>query len=367
MDYIDILLNAEAWKDVSISAGMVLAALVLGTLLHSFVFAVLTRMARRTDTPWDEKALEYVRKPSRILFPLFLLNLMAPAVRLPERPLELLTHVTSLLFVASIAYLLINLIYLLRDFLLSRYDISAQDNLSARAIYTQVRVMEKVLLSVVAVATVAFMLMTFNGVRQIGVSILASAGVAGIIIGLAAQKTIGTLLAGIQIAVTQPIRIDDVVIVEGEWGWVEDISLTYVVVRIWDLRRLVVPITYFIERPFQNWTRKSSDILGTVVVYADYTVPVEAVREELLRLVKTSDLWDGKVCGLQVTDCKPNVLELRLLVSASDSSKAWDLRCLLREKIVAFIQENYPASLPRVRAEIDHLAPNQVLQWTPLA
>lgn len=340
---------------MGISAGMMLAALALGTLLHSIIFSVLTRLARTTNTPWDEKALAYARNPSRILFPLFILNLVAPSIRLSERPLELLTHVTSLLFIASIAYLLISLIYLLRDFLLSRYDISAQDNLSARKIYTQVKVMEKVLFSIVAVATAAFMLMTFDGVRQIGVSILASAGIAGIIIGLAAQKSIGTLLAGVQIAITQPIRIDDVVIVEGEWGRVEDITLTYVVVRIWDLRRLVLPITYFIEKPFQNWTRVSSDILGTVFLYTDYTIPVEAVRQELFRLVKTSDLWDGKVCGLQVTDCKPNVLELRLLISASDASKAWDLRCLLREKIVAFIQENYPASLPRVRAEIDPL------------
>jgi small-conductance mechanosensitive channel len=361
MNYSDIFLNVEAWKDAGISVGMMLAALLLGTLFHAIVFAVLSRFARRTSTPWDDRALAYARKPSRFLFPLFMLNLLAPSIHLSERPLELVTHVTSLLFVGSIAYLLVNLIYLLRDFLLSRYDISTQDNLSARKIYTQIRVIEKVLLSVVAVATVAFMLMTFDGVRQIGVSILASAGIAGIVIGLAAQKSIGTLLAGIQIAVTQPIRIDDVVIVEGEWGRVEDISLTYVVVRVWDLRRLVVPITYFIEKPFQNWTRESSDILGTVFLYTDYTIPVEAVRQELYRLVKMSDLWDGKVCGLQVTDCKANVLELRLLISASDSSKAWDLRCLLREKIVAFIQENYPGSLPRVRAGIDHPDSNQVL------
>ncbi len=355
MDYIYIFLNEETWKNVGISAGIILAALVLGTLLYLFVFAGLTRLARSTSTPWDEKALEYARKPSRILFPLFMLNLMAPSIRLPEGALELLTHIISLLFIASIAHLLISLIYLLRDFLLSRHDIGLQDNLSARKVYTQVRVLEKVLLFVVALATVAFMLMTFDGVRQIGMSILASAGIAGIILGLAAQKSIGTLLASIQIAVTQPIRIDDVVIVEGEWGRVEDITLTYVVIRTWDLRCLILPIAYFIEKPFQNWTRKSSDILGTVFLYTDYTVPIEAVRQELLRLVKTSGLWDGKVCGLQVTDCKPNVMELRLLISASDSSKAWDLRCLLREKIVAFIQENYPASLPRVRVEIDHL------------
>jgi len=346
-------LNAEIWKDVGLSATTILVALLVGLLLHTLVFFILNRFSSRTRTPWDQKALAYTRNPSRILLPLFMLNLVAPSIQLPARALELLTHTTSLLFVAAIAYLLVNLIFLLRDFFLSRYDIGASDNLSARKVYTQVRVMEKVLLTMVGVATAAFMLMTFERVHQIGVSILASAGIAGIIIGLAAQKSIGTLLAGIQIAITQPIRLDDVVIVEGEWGRVEDISLTYVVVRIWDLRRLVVPITYFIEKPFQNWTRISADILGTVFIYTDYTVPVDAVRQELHRIVKTSELWDGKVCGLQVTDCRPNVLELRLLISASDSGRAWDLRCLLREQIVTFIQKNYPDSLPRVRAQLD--------------
>jgi small-conductance mechanosensitive channel len=169
---------------------------------------------------------------------------------------------------------------------------------------------------------------------------------------MAAQRTIGTFIAGVQIALTQPIRIDDVVIVEGEWGRVEEITLTYVVVKIWDLRRLVLPITYFIEKPFQNWTRVTADLLGTVYLYVDYTVPFEEVRKELKRLVEESELWDKKVCVLQVTNATEHAVELRALVSASDASKAWTLRCHVREKLVEFVQKNYPEALPRVRAEL---------------
>jgi len=172
---------------------------------------------------------------------------------------------------------------------------------------------------------------------------------------MAAQRTIATFIAGLQIAVTQPIRVDDVVIVENEWGRIEEITLTYVVVRIWDLRRLVVPITYFIEKPFQNWTRVTADILGTVFIYVDYTVPIESIRAELQRILKSSELWDGKVCVLQVTNTSERTVELRALMSAADASTAWSLRCQVREKMVDFIQKNYPDALPKLRAEFHKL------------
>jgi len=194
--------------------------------------------------------------------------------------------------------------------------------------------------------------MTFEKVRQLGTAILASAGIIGIILGFATQKTISTVLAGLQIAITQPIRVDDVVIIENEWGRIEEISLTYVVVRVWDLRRLVVPITYFIEKPFQNWTRVSADILGTVFIYADYTLPVQRLREELHSILRASDLWDGRAWGLQVTGTTERAIELRALMSAQDASSAWDLRCNVREKLLEFIQRNYPESLPRLRADL---------------
>ncbi len=352
MEFLKTLPHAYFSHDLLISAGYVLSAILLGLIVHAMLFKILGRLSGHTGIFGDEALLRYARKPSRLIFPLLFINLVVPSLRLPPSAMGLFHHSMSLLFIASISFLLINGISFLRDMVLKRHDIGAGDNLLARKVYTQIGVLEKVLLVVVIIASAAFMLMTFESIRQIGVSILASAGIAGIIIGLAAQKSISTLLAGIQIAITQPIRMDDVVIVEGEWGRIEEITLTYVVVRIWDLRRLVVPITYFIETPFQNWTRVSADILGTVFLYTDYTVPVEEIRQELLKQVKTTDLWDGKVCGLQVTDSKPETLELRLLVSAKDASQAWDLRCLLRERMIAFIQREYPAALPRVRAEL---------------
>jgi small-conductance mechanosensitive channel len=196
------------------------------------------------------------------------------------------------------------------------------------------------------------MLMTFEKIRQLGTTILASAGLAGLIIGLAAQRTIGTFIAGLQIAFTQPIRVDDVVIVENEWGRIEEITLTYVVVKIWDLRRLIVPITYFIEKPFQNWTRSSADILGTVYIYVDYTVPVDAIREQLHKLLEKSQHWDHKVCVLQVTNTSEKAIELRALMSALDASTAWTLRCEIREKLLEFIKDKYPQALPRSRIEL---------------
>ena len=194
--------------------------------------------------------------------------------------------------------------------------------------------------------------MSFDSIRSIGVSLLTSAGIAGIIIGLAAQKAIATLLAGIQIALTQPIRIEDVVIIEGEWGWIEEITLTYVVVRIWDKRRLVVPTTYFIENTFQNWTRNSSEILGTVFIYTDYEIPFEKLREELTRLLQGSSLWDRKTNVLQVTDATDRSVEIRALMSAKDSPTAWDLRVYVREQLIVFIKENYPESLPKSRVSL---------------
>jgi len=196
------------------------------------------------------------------------------------------------------------------------------------------------------------MLMTFPKVRQLGTTILASAGIIGIVVGMAAQRTIGTFIAGIQIAITQPIRVDDVVIVENEWGRIEEITLTYVVVKIWDLRRLIVPITYFIEKPFQNWTRVTADILGTVFIYVDHTVPVDSIREELQNILKKSELWDGKVCVLQVTNTSERTVELRALMSAADASTAWSLRCEVREKLIDFMKKKYPKALPKLRAEL---------------
>lgn len=344
-------LGIENLRQGGVSAALVLGALAAGLLVHFVAFAILRRVARRTPGLRDDAIVHALAGPSRLLLPVFAVRLAVGALQVPPRTGAFLAHVLSLFFLAAVSFLLVRIIGLIRDFLLARYDLKAIDNLAARKVHTQINVLEKALLSIVAVATVAFMLMTFDGIRQVGISILASAGIAGVILGLAAQKSIGTLLAGLQIAVTQPIRMDDVVIVEGEWGRIEEITLTYVVVRIWDLRRLVVPITYFIDKPFENWTRTSSEILGTVFLYVDYGVPTDSLRREMQAFLETTPLWDRKVCGLQVTDCKEHLVEVRLLVSASSAGDAWDLRCLLRERMVAFLQANHPESLPRFRAE----------------
>jgi len=349
MDSLNLFLETSFWKDFGVSALTLSVALAFGLVLHRIFFGVLGRLVQRSS--WGAKAIAYTRKPSRLLFPLLAAHLVVPSLDMPVKLLELLNHIITILFIILLSCLFISLIRLLRDYLLARYDISTVDNLWARKIYTQIHVLEKVLLSIVGVTSISFILMTFDSIRQIGVSLLASAGIAGIIIGIAAQKSIGTLLAGIQVALTQPVRLDDVVIVEGEWGRIEEITLTYVVVRIWDLRRLVLPITYFIEKPFQNWTRISSDILGSVFIHTDYTVPVDALRRELERIVHPHPLWDGKVCVTHVTDCTPRTLETRLLVSTRSSGDGWELRCHVREKIVEFLQKNYPDSLPKLRTE----------------
>ncbi len=276
--------------------------------------------------------------------------------KLPEELLPTIQKSGEVLFVVSIAWGLIAFIRMSKLQLLKKYDISLADNLKSRKVYTQYNILEKILIIIIGVIATAVTLMLFEGVRNVGVSLFASAGLAGLIIGLSAQKALGTILAGLQIAVTQPIRMDDVVIVENEWGWIEEINLTYVVVRIWDKRRLVVPSTYFLERPFQNWTRTSADILGTVFIYTDYTIPFEPLRQELTRLLKASPHWDGKVNVLQVTDAKEHTLEIRALMSAETSPKAWDLRVFVREKLIEFIQKEYPQCLPRTRVVMEENA-----------
>ena len=258
----------------------------------------------------------------------------------------------SVWVILSVGYLGVVAVQILKEAILKKYDISEADNLKARSIHTQTNVMQSIINVGIIVLTVSCGIMVFPEIRQIGVNLLASAGVVGVVLGLAAQKTLGNLIAGIQLAITQPIRIDDVLVVENEWGRVEEITLTYVVVRIWDLRRLILPISYFIEKPFQNWTRISADILGTVYIYADYTVPIDKMREELTRILEASQHWDKKVNGLQVTKATDKAIEIRALMSAKDSSIAWQLRCEVREKLLTFLQKNYPETLPRVRLEM---------------
>ncbi len=266
-----------------------------------------------------------------------------------EGYLAYLPQINTVLIIIGFTWSALVLISIFKTLFLKQYDLNQADNLKARKIYTQINLLHKVGNFVVVLIGVGLILVSFEPIRKIGVGLFASAGVAGIIIGFSAQKAIGTLIAGIQIAITQPFRLDDAVVVEGEWGWIEEINLNYVVVKIWDERRLVLPSTYFLEKPFQNWTRNSADIIGSVFLYTDYTVSFDALRKELDRVLETTDLWDKRVKVLQVTDSKEHTVESRILVSAKNSPTAWDLRVYVREKMIEFIQKNYPESLPKTR------------------
>jgi len=330
------------------------AAVVLGVIVQIIVFKVGAGVSKRTKTQLDNLVVKYTRGPFRVLIPLLFVNLSLPVIESSTSKIiqNILDKSISIVLVIGIAWFLIRISRILQEYLLSRYQMDVSDNLKARKIYTQIDVMNKIITVIIITLAVAAILMNFEKFRELGTGILASAGIAGVIIGFAAQKTLSNLLAGIQIAITQPMRIDDVVVVEDEWGRIEEITLTYVVVRIWDMRRLILPISYFLEKPFQNWTRTSADILGTVFLYVDYSVPINDIREALHRILEESELWDKEVWRLHTTNTSEKTVELRALMSAPDSSTAWELRCEVREKLIDFVQKNYPDSLPKLRTEI---------------
>jgi len=339
-------------NDYFLSGILIASSFVVGGILY---FLVVFFMKRRETLPlkWRKVNLGPLKKPLRFLIPALCVSTVIPFLRLPERASGFINHFIKILFIALLGWVVVKVIDIVRDTLMNHYDIKARDNVHARSMHTQIRLIANIIVVAIILLTISFILMSFAEVRQIGVSLLASAGILGIVIGFAAQKTLGNLIAGIQIAIAQPIRLDDVVIIEEEWGWIEEISLTFVVVRIWDLRRLVVPISYFLEKPFQNWTRTSADILGSVFIYTDYTIPVKEVRAELTRILSSSQYWDKKVNVLQVTDAKEQVIELRALMSAADSPTAWNLRCEVREKLLEFLQAKFAECLPRVRVEMN--------------
>ncbi|CAM3408455.1 mechanosensitive ion channel family protein [Zobellia roscoffensis] len=308
---------------------------------------------------------KYIIAPSsvkKVSTPIFLI-LLSIVIRMGSlRQLLDLTHLeyyfrktSTLLFIFAFTWLLIKIIKIIKEHVTHSYDMNTSNNLRARKVATQFNILERIIIFIIIILACGIALMSFDSIREIGISVFASAGVAGIIIGFSAQKMIGTILAGIQIAIAQPIKLDDVVVVEGEWGRIEEITLTYVVVKIWDKRRLILPTTYFIDKPFQNWTKSSADILGTVFLYTDYSVPFDALRKELTQILKQTDLWDGEVNNIQVTDSKVNHIEIRALMSAKDSSTAWDLRVHVREKLITFLQQNYPQSLPRTRLRLENI------------
>ncbi len=308
--------------------------------------------ASRSSRKWDDIFAVLVLRALRMIVPLIGVILILPTLSIPDGARTFFRQAVSLLLIGAIGFIAYQLARAFEKAILEQFRTDQPDNLHERKITTQVQVLRKIVVVVIFVFTAGSMLMVFESVRQVGASVLTSAGVAGIIIGFAAQKSIAAVLAGFQIAMTQPIRIDDAVIVEGEWGRVEEITLTYVVIKIWDLRRLIVPISYFIEHSFQNWTRTSAEITGVVFIYTDFGVPIPALRAETGRIVTSSKYWNGKFWVLQVTDFTERTVQVRILASAADSGKAFDLRCEIRERLLEFIRQNYPESFPRVRTEL---------------
>lgn len=341
------------WKPWIWSAGIIVGSVLLAFLFRLILFAILKRFARRSPTLLKDSAIMHTERASRWMLPLLAITIAVPAAPLPALLKSALAHITGIAFIASVAWLMLLLTDVAVDIFGSRYRVDVADNLLARKVQTQLRALRRLAGVVVVIVAGALALMTIPSIRQIGTGILASAGLAGLVVGMAMKPTFSSLVAGVQIALTQPIRIEDVVVVENEWGWIEEIETTYVVVRCWDLRRLVLPLSYFIEQPFQNWTRTSADLLANVILWVDYTTPIEELRQELTRILKSTDYWKGKVNVLQVTDANEHTVQIRALMDASDSSIAWNLRCLVREKLIDFIQQRYPQCLPRLRGEFE--------------
>jgi len=348
----DISALTKIWiPDWAIGLIGCMVAVLIGIVTHRFLFRVLAKFTRSTG-PFLQSLVKQLSGPARLAIIIATLSVAANLIPLTSSQASILRSGLLICFIALLGWCAVTALDIWTTLYLGRFKLDSDDNMLARKHVTQTTILRRAMDILIVLVTVGAALMTVDGVRQYGVSLLASAGAAGIVVGLALQPLLKNLLAGIQLAIAQPIRIEDAVIVEGEWGNVEDITATYVVVRIWDWRRLIVPLSYFIEKPFQNWTRDGAALIGTVMIYLDYTVPVDAVRRKVEEIAENSKLWDRKVVAVQVTDFKDTTMEIRILISALNAPRTFDLRCEMREKLINFLQENFPNSLPRQRMEV---------------
>lgn len=351
-DAISTMQEWFAWlPDWAVTAGVLVLAVVIALALHRLVRRLLRSLLAK-HAPVAASIFGRMRGLTLLALLVLAIFVTIPLTRVDHESAVVMARVMAIALICLIGWAVIAGLDIAADLYLLRFRIDVEDNLLARKHITQVRVLLRTLDALVMLFTIGAALMTFDAVRQYGVSLFASAGVAGIVAGLAARPVLSNLIAGIQIAMTQPIRIEDAVIVEKEFGSIEEITSTYVVVRLWDLRRMVVPLSYFIEKPFQNWTRDSSSLIGNVMLYLDYRAPVRILRDKLEEFVKASKNWDGQVVGLQVTDCRENTIELRCLMSARSAGQTFNLRCEVREKLIDFLQKNHPEALPRQRSEV---------------
>jgi small-conductance mechanosensitive channel len=344
----DALRGLVGWvPDWALGLGVLVLSAAIAVIVHAIVWRALYRFAG-AEGSYTRSLLIRVRNPSRLALVLLAVAASANSAAFSPAASEVLSRLLVVGSIVAAGWAACVAVDLAAGLYLARIKAHGTD-LLARKHVTQVRILKRAAFTLVVLVTTAAALMTIEAVRQYGVSLFASAGVAGLVIGLAARPVLTNVIAGLQLAVTQPIRIDDEVIVEGEFGTVEEITGTYVVVRLWDWRRLVVPLSYFLEKPFQNWTRETTSIIGSVILYTDFAAPIDAMREELNRVLRATKLWDEQVANLQVTDATPQALQVRMLVSARTAGQAWDLRCEVREKMIAFLRERHPESLPLLR------------------
>jgi small-conductance mechanosensitive channel len=343
----DILFWLPRWASASIIIASVCAvALCLHGLALRFV-----RRSRAGKAAFTKLLVMRAANPTRFAIVLLALAAVVPVSGLPSATQQQFIAPLTSLFILLVGWSCLAAVGLAGDLYLDRFKTGFDDAL-ARKHVTQVRLLRRAAQVLMALITVGAAMMTLPAIRQYGVSLFASAGAAGIVVGLAARPLLSNLLAGIQIAITQPVKIEDSVVINNEWGWVEDITSTYLVVRTWDWRRLIVPLSWFLEQPIQNWTRETTTIIGQVRFYVDYRTPIEDLRQELDRLIHASKLWDGNVATLQVVEANETTIQIRVLATSSDAGRSWDLQCELREKMIAYLQREHPDCLPRRRIEV---------------
>ena len=351
-DFLARLQSEVTWlPDWVMGLAVLVVVVAAGLIVHRVLYKLLTRLVASRDLFW-RSLVSRTERPARFAILVAALFIGAAIAPLTVRQANVVHHILLICLIGVLAWMAQSALHIWTTVYLRRFKLDAEDNLLARKHVTQSRILQRIASSLIAVVAIAAALMTFDAVRQYGISLLASAGAAGLVAGLALQSVLKNLFAGIQLAITQPIRIDDALLVEGEWGNVEEITSTYVVVRIWDWRRLILPLSYFIENPFQNWTREGASLIGTVTIYLDYGVPVAVIRKKVEEIAAASKLWDRQVVNVAVTDFKERTMEVRILVSASNSGRTFDLRCEVREKLIDFIQREYPDALPLTRLEI---------------
>lgn len=341
-----VLIRELPWAALLVQ---LLVASFAALLIHHIGTAVLLRFT--APLPFSRRLVQYGHRAGGMA--VFLLTAQVVLRDAPDAlpGIDTVRHLCALSLIAALTWLGVRCVRAVAFTIVELHPVDRPDNLQARRIQTQTKVLARTAMALIVLIGSSLALMTLPLLRQIGTSLLASAGVAGLVVGFAAKPVLGNLLAGMQIALTQPIRLDDVVIVQNEWGQIEEITGTYVVVRLWDQRRMVVPLQWFIENPFQNWTRTNSDILGSVLLWVDYRLPLAPLRVEAEHACRRAPEWDGRLCLVQVVETSERAMQVRVLVSAGNASQLWDLRCRVREALIDFIQRDYPEYLPRVRME----------------